>query len=110
MSCKVDIDVRNRVGNILKGQQLKMTTGEAYLAVHVTSKFFCNAITHPPPLNRDICDIDCTSLKTIKNSEKFSYVAIEWRVGPLKDHRYSYRFVENFIRDAPFLPEIQWSK
>ena len=28
-SC-MDIDVRNRFGNILKGLQLKMTTGEAY--------------------------------------------------------------------------------
>ena len=40
MSSKVDIDVRNRFGNILKGLQLKMTTGEAYLAIHVTGKFF----------------------------------------------------------------------
>ena len=39
-SSKVDVDVRNRFGNILKGLQLKMTTGEAYSAVHVTSKFF----------------------------------------------------------------------
>ena len=49
MSSKVDIDVRNWFGNILKGLQLKMTTGEAYQAVHVTSKFFCNAVTRPPP-------------------------------------------------------------
>ena len=27
---KVDIDVRNRFGNILKGLQLKMTIGKAY--------------------------------------------------------------------------------
>ena len=27
---KVDIDVKNRFGSILKGLQLKMTTGEAY--------------------------------------------------------------------------------
>ena len=35
--------------------------GMAYLAVHVTDKKFCEAVSHPPPLHRDICDIDYTS-------------------------------------------------
>ena len=64
MSSKVDSDVRNRF-SILWGLQLKMTLGMAYLAVHVTDKIFCKAVSHPPPLRREISDINCTSLKTI---------------------------------------------
>ena len=69
-SSKVDRGVRNGFSSILWGLQLKMTLGMAYLAVHVTDIKFCKAVSHPPPphpppLRRDICDIDCTSLKTI---------------------------------------------
>ena len=63
-SSKVDSDVRNRFSSVLWGLQLKMTLGMDYLVVHVTDKNFVK-LSHPPPLRRDICDIDCTGLKTI---------------------------------------------
>ena len=39
-SSKVDIDVRNWIGSILWGLQLKMTLGMAYWAIHVADKIF----------------------------------------------------------------------
>ena len=67
-----------------------MTIGEAYEAVHGTSNFFCNAVSHPPPpQHRDIKFCDNYSLYQFKNYLKWQVIqlAIEWRVGPLKDYR-----------------------
>ena len=89
-SSKVDIDVRNQFGNILKGLQLKMAIGEAYQAIHVTNKFFCNAVSHPPPpTHLPSAGTFVIWSVPVKKYLKWQIIqlAVEWRVGPLKDHR-----------------------
>ena len=51
-----------------------MTYGKAYLAIFMTWTDFGKAECHPPPppLCKDICNIDGTSLKTILSTRQFN--------------------------------------
>ena len=69
MSSKVDIDVRNWFSSILGVYGLKWPLVWPIWLFMWQIKF-CKALfhplpPHPPPLRRDISDIDCTGLKTI---------------------------------------------